>query len=79
MSVLREKCPNPEFFLVLIFPGKYGPEKTPYLDTFQTVCIACVVVSFLNIIVFKAARTKLSMSYCHSAFKRRCIVYQKQI
>ena len=36
---LREKCPNTEFFLVRIFPntGKYGPEKTPYLDTFQTV------------------------------------------
>ena len=27
-SALREKCPN---------AGKYGPEKTPYLDTFYTV------------------------------------------
>ena len=50
---LREKCPNPKFFLVStarIFPyfphldsfspnaGKYGPEKTPYLDTFHAVC-----------------------------------------
>ena len=39
---LREKCPNKEFFLVLIFRiqskcGKYGPEKTPYLDTFHAV------------------------------------------
>ena len=44
---LREKCPNTEFFLVRIFPhsgwifspnaGKYGPEKTPYLDTFHAV------------------------------------------
>ena len=52
----REKCPNPEFFLVCIFPhpdwirrdteylsvfspnvGKYGREKTPYLDTFHAV------------------------------------------
>ena len=54
--ILREKCPNTEFFLVHIFPhsywirrdtkylsvfssnaGKYGQEKTPYLDTFHTV------------------------------------------
>ena len=48
---LREKCPNTEYFLVCIFPnsdwkylsvfspnaGKYGPEKTPYLDTFHAV------------------------------------------
>ena len=36
---LREICPNPEFFLVCIFlySGKYGPEKTPYLDTFHAV------------------------------------------
>ena len=43
---LREKCPKMEFFLTCIFPhltvfrsnaGKYGPEKTPYLDTFRTV------------------------------------------
>ena len=36
---LREKSPNTEFFVVRIFPntGKYGPEKTPYLDTFHTV------------------------------------------
>ena len=46
---LHEKCPNMEFFLVRIFPYseylsvfspnavKYGPEKTPYLDTFRTV------------------------------------------
>ena len=40
---LREKCPNTEFFLVRISPvfssnaGKYGPEKTPYLDTFARI------------------------------------------
>ena len=46
---MREKCPITEFFLVPIFPhleylslfspnaGKYGPVKTPYLDTFRTV------------------------------------------
>ena len=32
---LREKCPKfPAFELNT---GKYGPEKTPYLDTFHTV------------------------------------------
>ena len=41
-----EKCPNTEFFLIRFFPHsdwvrrnadseKYGPEKIPYLDTFQ--------------------------------------------
>ena len=53
LHVLCEKCPNTEFFLVRIFPhshwtrsylsvfspnvGKYGPEKSPYLDTFHAV------------------------------------------
>ena len=53
MLILREKCSNTEFFLVRIFlysdwiriqntefspnTGKYGPEKTPYLDTFHAV------------------------------------------
>ena len=48
---LLEKCPNTEVFLVRIFPhsdylsifspnaGKYGPEKTPYLDTFHKVLV----------------------------------------
>ena len=51
---LCEKCPNTKFFLVRIFlhscitsylsvfspnAGKYGPEKTPYLDTFPTVIV----------------------------------------
>ena len=46
----RENCPDMEFFLVRIFPhldwiqsgknaGKYGPGKTPYLDTFHAVII----------------------------------------
>ena len=46
---LREECPNTEFFLVRIFlysdrispnTGKYGPEKTPYLDTFNAVLLS---------------------------------------
>ena len=42
-AILREKCPNMEFFSGSYFPvfglntGKYGPEKTSYLDTFQAV------------------------------------------
>ena len=42
-KTLREKCPNAEFLLVRIFfvfglnTGKWGPEKTPYLDTFYAV------------------------------------------
>ena len=36
---LRKKCPNTEFFLVIFSPntGKYGPEKTLYLNTFYAV------------------------------------------
>ena len=37
-ATLRENFPNAELFLVRIFQhpnaGKYGPEITPYLDTF---------------------------------------------
>ena len=32
---LREKCPNTE---LLRNVGKYGPEKTPYMDIFHVVC-----------------------------------------
>ena len=46
-QTLHKKCPNTELFLVLIFlyleystnTGKYGPEITPYLDTFYAVQI----------------------------------------
>ena len=44
MSSLREKCPNTKFYrdtedLSVFSPnaGKYGLEKTPYLDTFYAV------------------------------------------
>ena len=40
---LREKCPNTDLYLVFYFglnTGKYGPEKTPHLDTFQAVLTA---------------------------------------
>ena len=49
---LREKCPNTEIFLVRNFlvlcpnTGKYGPEKTPYLDTFHTVEDTRTVLNF---------------------------------
>ena len=38
MKTLPEKCPNTEY-LSVVSPnaGKYGPEKTPYLDTFHAV------------------------------------------
>ena len=45
-ALLCEICANKEFFLVHIFPlfglntGKYGPEKTPYLDIFH-VALRC--------------------------------------
>ena len=36
---LRKKCPNTEFFwsAFSFIRTEYGPEKTPYLDTFQAV------------------------------------------
>ena len=37
---LREKCPNAEYLsLFSSNVGKYGPEKTPYLDTFHAMLI----------------------------------------
>ena len=50
---LREKCPNTELFLVY-FPvfgpntGKYGPEITPYLDTFHAVVEAACKLFRIN-------------------------------
>ena len=53
MFTLREKCPNTALFLVRIFlysdfsvfrpnTGKYRPEITPHLDTFQVVLVITV-------------------------------------
>ena len=38
-------CPNTEFFLSVFSPsaGKYGPEKTPYLDTFHAVKLSSLL------------------------------------
>ena len=52
-----EKCPHTELFFVRIFSvlspnmGKYGPEITPYLDTFDAVhtfFLLSTVKSFIN-------------------------------
>ena len=45
---LREMCPNTELFLVKNI-GKYGPEITPYLDTFHTVLVRGNTVNILQI------------------------------
>ena len=43
MQSLREMCPNTELFLV----RKYGPEITPYLDTFHEVnCLLIIQILF---------------------------------
>ena len=67
MIPLREKYPNMEFFLVRIFlyiysvnlhiqyTGKYGPEKTPHLDTFHAVS--------LNGIYIKPSKTEQDSFY----------------
>ena len=45
IEVLREKCPNTEFssgpYFAVFSPNtrKYGPEKTPYLNTFHAVWV----------------------------------------
>ena len=50
-TALRGKCPDKEFFSAFgLKTGKYGPEKTPYWDTFYTVQIAttnCHKITFL--------------------------------
>ena len=60
---LREKCLNTELFLVRIFlylnwiqvnlhsqsnTGKYGPEKTPDLNTFHAVLVKTTVIKNLD-------------------------------
>ena len=56
---LREKCPNKEFFSGPHFPvfspntGKYGPEKTPYLDTFHAVIRQSLPSSSLTFIRYR--------------------------
>ena len=36
LFALRKKCPNTEFYLVFSrIWTKYGPVKTPFLDTFR--------------------------------------------
>ena len=42
-DTLREKCPDTKFLSVFSpNAGKYGPEKTPYLDTFHAVTLASI-------------------------------------
>ena len=51
---LREKCSNMKFFSGPYFPvfspntGKYGPERTPYLDTFHAVETSTSMIRNLN-------------------------------
>ena len=43
---LREKCPHTKFLFWSVFSpnmGKYGPEKTPYLDTFHAIMLSKVI------------------------------------
>ena len=71
---LREKCPNADLFLVRIFlyskwirkisvfspnTGKYGPEITPYLDTFHAVMVSWFIR------MFKESRI------CYAVFKEK--------
>ena len=44
---LREKCPNGAEYLSVFNPNaeKYGPEKTPYLDTFHAVAMWVITYS----------------------------------
>ena len=51
-KALRENCPNKELFSRPYFPvfglntGKYGPEKTPYLDNFHAVTFMIYLCEF---------------------------------
>ena len=48
-NILREKHPNTDY-LSVFSPNtvKYGPEETPYLDTFHKVIMLCFLGIFLN-------------------------------
>ena len=53
---MLEKCPNTEFFsgpyFVVFIPntGKYGPGKTPNLDTFHTVYTKSFDIYFVGLL-----------------------------
>ena len=63
ITSLCKKCPNTEYFLVRIFPhsdwiqrdtsGKYGPENTPYSDTFYAVLATEYLISMLKAFVIE--------------------------
>ena len=46
-TTLHEKCPN---------TGKYGPEKTPYLDTFHAVISKVANITFTKMFVYKVQK-----------------------
>ena len=68
-QTLREKCPNTEVFFGPYFPvfspntGKYGPEKTPYLDTFHAVK-GLRVTKIVKQIKSEGVRDKLGARNC---------------
>ena len=55
-NLLREKCPNTDIFLVIVFlyldcifspnKRKYGPEKNRYLDTLHAVTLSKLYFHF---------------------------------
>ena len=80
IKILREKCPNTEFFLVRIFlyspvfglnTGIYGPEKTPYLDTFHAV--RNTIVRGLIVEIVDAEKDEISSRKRLVVTGRRCV------
>ena len=46
---LCEMCPNTKYLSVFSpNEGKYGPEKTPYMDTFHAVCPSQTVTEWVH-------------------------------
>ena len=73
---LREKCPKNGVFSGPN-TGKYGPEKTPYLDTFHAVIITifyqiihchCCSIVYFYIIYFTFTINKWSTIFKHNTF-----------
>ena len=59
LCALREKCPNMEYLSDFSRnAGKYGPEKTPYLDTFH----AAVVKNLPTLMFARVLNTVIKLS-----------------
>ena len=67
---LRKKCPNTEFFWSAFscIWTEYGPEKTPYLDTFQAVVFSRIRTESKILSKILSEKTHILAYFLHTEF-----------